>query len=311
MTKDTDVEANSLVPSGEKIQAILDRAAKLDAKILDCTRKAYDPKNRLKRQVELGEAFVERARHQKLNTTDWSKKAYSSLASKREEEIKLVLGINEVRLDVAAKIYGFVEFIAISNPLVENVSYYRIANHFISMFTWDCKALEGSIDPEWLTFIRNVIDDNAETEDRKAMPVKKLEALIEEETKRRSENEDSRPNDKPGKELEASAKAKAVREKKAAIKARDDARDGLVDAVESFDKLSEYSDADKAKSLVAAGVVCGVELVCAQTIDVESVKSLVAAMYRSGKIAELNAIVTVGSDALAKMIEQAKAHKAA
>jgi hypothetical protein len=300
-------DANPLIPSGDKIQAVLDRAAKLDAKILDATRRAYDPTDKLKRQCQLGEAFVERAKHQKLNTTDWSGKAYSSLASKQEETVKLVLGINEVRLDVSAKIYGFVEFVKVANPLVENVSYYRIANHFLPMFKWDCKALEGSIEPDWLAFLRTVIDRNAETKDVKPMSIKELTSLIEAEKARLKLIELSKPNDQAGKALEAAAKAAATREKNAKLKARDDAREGYTDAVEKLRDHGQFSTDDLAKTFIASAVSCGVNLehagqpaaINGSTLDVASVRELMSSMFQAGKVIEIAEMVKIGQQMLA------------
>jgi hypothetical protein len=294
---------NPLIPSGDVTRDRLDRAAELDARIIDATRLAYDPTDKLKRQCQLGEAFVERAKHQKLNTTDWSRKAYSNLASKQEETVKLVLGINGVRLDVSAKIYGFVEFVKVANPLVENVSYYRISNHFIRMFKWDCKALEGTIDAEWLTFIRTVIDRNAETENVKPMSIKELVSLIEAEKARRKLVEDSKPNDKAGKALEAAA----TRQKNAAIKRRDDAREGFIEAVGALRDDGQLNGSDLTKHFIASAESCGVKLIePGQTPPIDgtaltlaTVRELMQSMFSAGKVVEIAEMVKIGQQVIA------------
>lgn len=309
-------DTNEFVPSESTIKERLEKAAKLDAKIMTGIRAAFDTSDKLKRQTTLGESFVERARHQKECTTDWNKAAYSDLASRREEQAKIELGINDVRLDVSAKIYGFVEAAKITNPLVEKVSYYRIANHFIPMFEWDVKTLEGQIKPEWLTFVRNIIDRNAETEDSKPMPIKELVAAIDEEKKTQAQTANLAPNDNAGKALKGSAKAAATREKNAAKARRDAAREGLQTAVEAIVEHGDMSKADLTKHFLATASEFDVEIPIerietvkpfdAKSATVASVKELMQALYLAGKMAEIDTIVRVGGTMLTTMLEEIK-----
>jgi hypothetical protein len=307
-------DSEQSIPSSEDdVKSRMEKASTLDAEIMTAIRAAFDPSDKLERQVALGNAFVERAWFQKENTSDWNRVAYSHLASQREDEAKLTLGINNVRLDVSAKIYGFVEAVKVSNPLVEKVSYYRIANHFIPMFAWDCVRLEGQIKPEWLSFVRDIIDDNAETKDRKPMPIKELTGLIEAEKERRKRAEASKPNDAAWNALKQATKS-ATREKNAKIKRRNETREKLNQALADAVKYGDFTAGDLANHIATTTLACGIDLPLStayrpfnpKSLDIKGAVELMQVLYAAGKMAEINAIVNAGQKMVQVMLDTAR-----
>jgi hypothetical protein len=307
MASEESPDQNALVPSPDAIKAKLDKAAKLDAEILDLTRAAYDPADKLSRECKLGRKFIERAKFQRDNTTDWNKRAYSDLASKREEEAKLVLGVNDVRMDVSAKVAAFVDWMKPGSDLIDKVPYYRIANFFLPMFEWDCVKLTGEVRADWVEFLRSNVADNAKGKDLPdPISIADLRNRIDAETKRQAElgqatKPETGPDDKQGKALERAAAAAAKREKNRKTKERDAARDGFTEAAEALRDKGDYSAADMAKHFLASAASCGVELttpdadsLTASSLDVKGVRELMQALFDAGKVAEIAEMVKLG-----------------
>lgn len=310
MTVEATIDENSLMPSQDVIKAKLDRAAKLDAEILDLTRAAYDPADKLTREVKLGRKFIERAKFQRDNVKPWNKRAYSDLASKQEEQAKIILGVSDVRMDVSAKVAAFVDWMKPGSDLIDKVPYNRIANFLLPMFEWDCVKLEGQVNPDWLDFLRSIVADNAKGKD---LPDPMSIAMLREkiETKQKqidSVKPEAKPDpDKAGKE--ATRKAKLAETQ--ARKVRDAARDGIADAAREYETNGQHGATDKAKTLEACGVECGIDLWSVETINPASAVEFIEALFKAGKVAELNAIVNAATPMLAKMVEMMKARQAA
>jgi hypothetical protein len=284
---------------------------KLEAGVMDQIKQTFDTKSTLKRHAALGKAFVKRAQYEAIVTGDgWNRTAYSQLAQRLELRARVEMGIPSVKLDVAAKIHGFLEAVRVTHKSVDDVSYYRISNKFAQMFQWDCKKLEGQIKPEWLTFVRSHIDGNAEIDGAKPMSIKELDSKIaEQEALIKSESDaKSGPKD-PGKALASKARAAQT----AALKKRDESRAKLTDAIADVVENGDFAADDLSKHLAAVTTEYGISLprevvhhFDAKSIDVKGATEIMQALYAAGKMAEIHAMVNMGQQMIKAMLEVAR-----
>lgn len=310
----------ALTPSAERVNANIETAKKLNGEIISLTKAARDSADKLGKEIRLGRKFVERCRFQKESTSDWNGRHYSAMIRDREEDVKQILGINDVRLDQSAKIAMFVDSVKVSHPLVEKVSYYRIQQFFIPHYEWSGVSLDGQIKDDWRDFIAQHIDDNAEGKDLpKPMSIERLRTLIDAHKAQlkaveaaKSDTGTDKPNDKTHeaqekerKKQERLAKAKEEKEKTAA-------REGFTAAYETVVKQGGYTAKELRDHFALAYDFAELDTPVEHApfsptkLNVKDAADMMHILYAAGKMAEIKAMVEAGQ-AMIKAFAQSAA----
>jgi len=281
----------------KKLQAEYEAA---QAKLVELAIATLDPKDMLKKYAKMGAEGLKLASKRKASFKAWAEQDYKKVCDQTEDLIRMRVPIKDIRIDTYVRIHLFVEAVRPLVPGVEKLSYYQVRNKFLHTLSFSAVELTGELKKEWLTWVRTTVEkqlgDNP-------LPMKELDAAIEE---RKKEIEaEAKARDKRTPEQVDAAEQKAAARKLTAKRtaAQSKVSNAISDAI--TDKLADVNDivavVQQAVELAGQEVRRGIVVFDAKEIDIDECKQLVAVMANAGKYAEMKYL----RDNLDRMIKMA------
>lgn len=260
-------------------------------KLVSLAESTLNPKDMLKKYAALGKAFVGHARWQKSKFKGWDKQDYDRAALRIEDQVKMRLPIKEVRMDVYARVYAFLEYARPIAPDVDKLSYYQVANKFLPMLQWDKVDIEGSIKKEWVVFLAEIVGYQTGND---PLTMKQLDAAIDERKDQiRTESVSHKDPEKAAEQERKAENAKLVAKRQASV--------GKVGKAVS-DALTEgaISGKDIAETVASVAKAFNIEINTASGLDpatasVEDVRLFMAALFHHGKADQIRVIAEIAT----------------
>ena len=303
----SDASDQALAGATDAERKTIDEYRASEAKVVDLAVQTLDPRDMLKKYARLGREVIALATKRKASFRAWSKEDFDKVCSDLETLVKMRVALKEIRMSLYARVYLWVEAVKPLCPNVERLSYYQVANKFVSTLQFDPVELTGEIRKDWLTWVRTTVERQLSDE---PLSIKELDQSIAEQKTAIERARNARKD--PEKLVEQERRAAESRAKK-------ERREGQNRIAESIDAALTNGHADtndvvqivdqilKANGLSLPAKMVGFD---PATCNVEDCKTLAKALFASGKVAEMK-VLRDTLDAMLKIAEAALLTKAA
>ena len=155
---DTD-QTVSEISATQAEQAAIDAYQAEQDDVVQLAIATLDPKDMLKKYAKLGSAVAKLAKRRKASVKAWNgAKDWAKVCTDLEEIVRMRVAIKEVKMDVYARVNLWLDAVRPVCPKVDKLSYYQVANKFLSTLQFDASELTGEIRKEWLTWVRLTVD---------------------------------------------------------------------------------------------------------------------------------------------------------
>ena len=288
-TQNTQAQGTDTNTAAPETPVLDERAAKLAeqdqasvSKIVSLAVDTLDPKDMLRKYAKLGEAVLKHARWQKSKFPAYEKQDYERLCKNLGEQVRFMVPIKDIRMDVYVRVHAWVEAVKLIVPDVEKLSYHVVANVFLPTIKFDPVDLTAEFQDGWAVWTAEAVARQLGNDPLTLDGLKKSYAERAAEIKRERD-------DKLSPEKLAERERKAVEQK--ALAERRSAQSKISD---SIDKALEHGHANGLDLMQIVEKIAGERGVAVPTVGFDpstatkaDCKMLASALWNAGKVVEM------------------------